>query len=142
MNKLKEKFKKPLKLRTSIRVDGKRFPDLWFAFKEILEQQRKEKKIKSRRNRKAGGREMQTRNRDHLYFNAFECLLANMVVAHLQERAISISRTPSHYRYKASNQKRITGTALKFVTDLCSVDSARLKKKKNSKSLKRTNSKD
>lgn len=127
------KYKKPLQFRTSIYVDTNRFPDLRYALLENLKNSRKLKKNTSRNNRKNGANEMATRNRDKLYIDAFNCLMANLILAHLQQRSIEISRSPSHYRNKKSNPKKISATVLNQIVDMALVNSDRIKSKQKKK---------
>jgi hypothetical protein len=109
--KAKVKSDHPTKMRLTITLDGTYFFDILCALKDQL----KHKRIKLLKEGK------KPRNRDKAYVDALNCLLANLVQAHLEGRNIAIGRRDSHYKKsRTGNPSQISAYIMKELVDLLS----------------------
>lgn len=111
-------------MRFYIYVDSTYFFDIHSAVIERLRDKRKSNLIAGKK----------TRNRDALYKSALDCLLANLIQAHLEGKPIAIGRRESHYKSRnKSNPKKISAYVMREVVDQLSSSSKKAKKMPNEK---------
>lgn len=103
-------------------VDSTYFFDIHSAVIERLRDKRK-------KNLFAGKK---TRNRDAIYKTALDCLLANLIQAHLEGKPIAIGRRESHYKNK-SNPKNVSAYVMREIVDQLSSSSKKGKKNPHEK---------